>query len=614
MARLVFDIESNGLLDTVSRIWCIVIKDLDTGAVDRYNDQPIPRNIAGNISEAVDRLCAASILVAHNGLDYDYRAILKVLGVDLGRHKIVDTMLLGRLINPERSGGHSLESYGEEFGLPKGDHSDFSQWSIEMEDYCVNDVEITYRCAQKFLRITADWGRSAELEHACAWVVLQQRDNGFGLDERAATELAATYLDEMNGLEAELRKAFPPIYVADKEFTPKKDLARMGYVGGARFTKIKIQEFNPGSGPQIEMRFRRKYGWKPRKFTDQGAAATDESVLKGLPYPEAAILARFARLDKQWGQIAAPKKKNGTGGGWLQHCVNGRVHGYVNTNGAVTGRMTHSKPNSANIDKEPKMRALWIPRIGWVLVGCDAEGLELRALGHYLAPYDGGAYARAVVEGKKEDGTDAHSLTKKIAGLYSRDSAKTLIYAMIYGAGDPKVGSIIVADAREAGKYTAEDSPHLFHKGKKKTNAQLGREVRAKIETGITGLGQLKKAILSKVKRDGWIRGIDGRKLRIRSEHSALNTALQSCGGIAMKVALVILYDDLTAAGYVHGVDYAFCANVHDEWQIETPTHDMAEIVGKAAADAIRKAGESLNLRVPLAGAYAIGQNWSETH
>ena len=269
-------------------------------------------------------------------------------------------------------------------------------------------------------------------------------------------------------------------------------------------------------------------------------------------------------------------------------CVgsDGRVHGRVMTNGAVTGRMTHSSPNMAQIPNSgslygPECRECWTVEAGSVLVGADASGLELRMLAHYMKDQ---GYVDTVTNGNSKEGTDVHTVNQKAAGLATRDSAKTFIYAFLYGAGDAKIGSIVGGTARE------------------------GARLKAKFLGQTPALARLIK-VVSKQAAKGWVPGLDGRKIWVRSEHSALNSLLQGAGAIVMKQALVLLEKDIR----VNKLRAKFVANVHDEWQIECHPDD-AEAVGKLAVASIRAAGEHFNLRCPLDGEYKIGKSWRQTH
>lgn len=293
---------------------------------------------------------------------------------------------------------------------------------------------------------------------------------------------------------------------------------------------------------------------------------------------EVAILIRdYLMLQKRVAQIES----------WLEAVKeDGRVHGKVLTNGAVTGRMTHSSPNMAQIPNAGSVyghecRECWTVEEGNVLVGCDASGLELRMLAHYMKDDD---YVRTVTEGSSKDGTDVHTVNQRAAGLATRDNAKTFIYAFLYGAGDAKIGSIVGGSAKD------------------------GERLKAKFLKQTPALARL----LDRVKRQaakGWVPGLDGRRIWVRSEHAALNSLLQGAGAIVMKKALCIFYDKIKANKW----PVKLVANVHDEFQFECPP-DIAELAGKAARMSIIEAGEHYKLRCPLDGEYKIGRTWKETH
>jgi DNA polymerase I-like protein with 3'-5' exonuclease and polymerase domains len=266
----------------------------------------------------------------------------------------------------------------------------------------------------------------------------------------------------------------------------------------------------------------------------------------------------------------------------------GRVHGRVITNGAVTGRMTHSSPNMAQIPNSgspygKECRQCWTVEEGNVLVGCDASGLELRMLAHYMKDEN---YVKTVTEGSSKDGTDVHTINQRAAGLETRDQAKTFIYAFLYGAGPEKIGSI-VGGSRVQGQRLID----RFLKG--------------------TPALQRLRDLVQRYAEKGYVPGLDGRKIWVRSEHAALNSLLQGAGAIVMKKALVDLDEALTK----HRIPYKFVANVHDEFQIETP-EAYGEFVGRLAVQSIRnikQIGKKV-LRCPLDGEYKIGRNWRETH
>lgn len=617
MSLLIADIETDGLLPDLTRIWCLGVSE--GGERTLYADQ----EGCNPLSEGFARLRRAKKVVFHNGLEFDYWAINRFSPGTLRFEQIVDTLVMSRLLNPEER-AHSLGAWGERLNYPKVEHEDWSQWSPEMAHRCLEDVGLSTRLYEHLSAKLVGWGESVDLEHQVAFIMAVQKHHGFRLDLEKACVLAAELAQERADIQQSLRERWEAQWEperADWDFKNRRwsnvrvtdpgdvpflnkdgSVTKRPYV--APYTKVTLKPFEPTSRPQIAQRLSAQYGWKPRRFTPTGSAQIDDAVLADLKYEEAQALARTFRLTKLLGMISEGDNA------WLKLEKDGYVHGSVNPNGAVTGRMSHFSPNMAQVDKkEPRMREVWLPDEGDVLLGADAEGLELRMLAHYLARYDNGAYSVVVVEGKKEDGSDVHSRTMKLVGLYSRDNAKRVIYAMIYGAGDTKLGLIITEDAHMAGKSL----------GGRPSN--LGREARAALETGIVGLKDLNRTVKRRVKTPGYITGLDGRHIRIRSEHSALNTLLQGAGAVVMKKALAIFwFERAVAAGYIDRETYlpvpnTFkpCANVHDEVQFSVRP-DLAPLIGEMFAGSITEAGTRLGVRCPLSGSYDVGANWKETH
>jgi DNA polymerase-1 len=569
----------------MDRIWTIQLGTPDGEEVDIYADAPGFRPL----SEAVSRLKAADQVVIHNGMRFDIHAINLIFPGTLRPEQVYDSLVVARLLNPAEK-RNTLGDWGQRLGVAKGEYGgDFSRLDDELITYARQDI-VTLRAVYRHQReILAkwDWQFAVWLENLFAYVISLQEQTGFELDMPLVSDLIGKLRQEQHDIEKELQKVFPPI--THERWSEKT---------GKRL-KDKVEVFNPGSGQQIARRLK-SLGWKPKKFTDTGIPATDEKVLSALPYPEAKPLLRYQRIQKMLGQIEGDK-------GWLKHLNTAtcRVHGAVNTMGTATGRCSHFAPNMANVDKKDKrMRQAWKSRAGMKLVGVDAEGLEFRMLAHYVAPRDGGVTIERVVNGKKEDGTDIHSANMKAAGLFVRDvGPKRGIYALMYGASDSKLGEIVLLDAKEGGQPRP--------KGNQK---DLGAKLRRDLGKGTVGLDKLIDAVSSKAKAQKFIKGIDGRKIFIRSSHSAFNFLLQGGGAIAMKLALVIFhFERVPKLGWVYGRDFAYVANVHDEVQSEVRP-ELAEEYGRELADCIREAGVRLGIRCPLAGSFDIGNNWKETH
>ena len=333
----------------------------------------------------------------------------------------------------------------------------------------------------------------------------------------------------------------------------------------------KLQEFNLGSRKQIG-EYLQDFGWKPKRFTPTGQPIVDENVLvniKGIP--EAKLIGEYLLLQKRIAQIDS----------WIKAIKeDDRVHGWIIPNGTITGRMAHIRPNMATIPNlkshyGKECRECWTVEDGYKLVGIDASGLELRVLAHYMNDEE---FTNEIING------DIHTFNQKLAGLESRDQAKTFIYALIYSAGDKRLSEILGRSTEDASRVRQ----HFYD------NKPTFKALRDKV---------------ARASEKKWLKGLDGRKLLIRTQHAALNTLLQGGGAIVMKRALAMLHSLIK----LQTLDAHFVANIHDEWQMEV-REDLADFVGKLAVDCIQTAGNYYNLRCPMDGEYKVGDNWSETH
>ena len=574
MTRLIFDIETNGLAPT--KVWCIITKDIDTGVISSYVEGQWPTfNIA---------IAQAQEVIGHNIIGYDIPACEKLLGTDFSACKITDTLVMSRLADPQRE-AHSLGHWGEKLGYPKGDYSDWTHYTHDMLLYCEQDVNVNHEVYKALLKELKDFKPdSLELEHGVQHIIQQQIRNGWLLDQPKARDLVAELKEKSYELEEIVQKVFLPLPTFYKAIVPKvkKDgsysIVGLKFLGerweevGGPFSRIDWPVFNLASRQQIG-RYLKHFGWKPKAFTETGHPIVSEDILKNVKgIPEAELIASYLLVGKRIAQVRS----------WLEaaHEDTGRVHGYVNTNGAVTGRMTHSKPNLAQVPSSsslygPECRSCWIVPKGYKLVGIDASGLELRMLAHFMDDAD---YTNTILTG------DIHTANQKAAGLDTRNQAKTFIYAYLYGAGDEKIGSI-------AGGGRV-----------------VGKRLKDSFLKATPALAKLKENVAQSAAK-GYITGLDGRKVFIRSEHAALNSCLQSAGSLIMKQALIIL----DRYAILWGIDYKFVGNIHDEFQVEV-REDQASKFGALAASCIEAAGIHFKLRCPLAGEFNVGNSWADTH
>lgn len=568
MSKIVLDIETNS---DASKIWCVFCRDLDTDVVSMFL-QP------DNLQKYLD---SVEKIIVHNGIFFDFPVLKKLWKIQAKKSQVIDTLVLARLYDPSIDGGHSLDAWGQRLGYYKAPYKQIWSWMTGtfldkdnehlpfdepviplLHHYCARDTLVTaqlYKHLEKEMK--NDFSeKSKELEHQVAIIIAEQERNGFKLDEKKAQILLCELKTKLDSIQTEMESIFPP----------RVESGRTHKTTGKPLADI-VTPFNPGSRQQIAERLIEK-GWKPSKYTEKGSVIIDETTLEGIDIPEAKAIAEYLMLQKRIAQIES----------WIKAVeADGRVHGKVITNGAVTGRMTHHSPNMAQIPNSgaiygPECRDLWTVEKGNSLVGIDASGLELRMLAHYMNDDE---YTNEVVSG------DIHTANQKAAGLETRNQAKTFIYAFLYGAGSAKIGSICGGGAKEG--------QHLIDRFLRNTPK----------------LKALREKVSRIYSQKGWLPGLDGRKLLVRSEHSSLNTLLQGAGAIVMKQALVILKKELVAEKVWH----EFKVNVHDEWQIECREKD-AELVGDMGKRAIKQAGIELNMRCPLDGEYNVGKTWKDTH
>jgi DNA polymerase I-like protein with 3'-5' exonuclease and polymerase domains len=588
--RLAFDIEANGLLDTVSKIHCIEAYDVDTDVAYSFGPNAI--------HNGCELLAEADTLIGHNIICYDLPALKKVMGFE-PKATIRDTLVVARLIHSnlrdtdgtlvqtgrldkELYGSNNLKAWGQRIGERKQEYDGgFETWNQEMQDYCAQDVRTLVQL-WRYLKVDQYSDQAVELENDIARVCFHMEQCGWTFDRDKAVDLYSKLAARRDELHAQLVAKFGTWQEEAGVLIPKKDNKTRGYKAGVPVQKYKTVEFNPNSRRHIEKKLR-ELGWKPELFTDGGAAKLDESVLEKIDIPEAKLLVEHFMVVKRLSQIGDGDE------GWLKALdANNRIHGRYNTMGTVTGRASHYSPNLGQVPANKKpfgkdCRELFTVPKGWVMVGADMQGLELRCLAHYMGFFDDGAYADLVING------DVHTENQKAAGLPTRDNAKTFIYAFLYGAGDAKIGKIV--------------------KGTAKTGAKLKFDFMQKFPA----LKRLRDMV-EQASTKGYLKGLDARHIPIRSAHAGLNSLLQGCGAILCKRWVVDAFNEVSTK-YKPGYDgdFVFCGWIHDEVQVACRA-DIADDIGKIIVKCAQNAGERYGFSVRLDSEYIIGANWSETH
>lgn len=651
---IVLDIEANGL-KSPDKIWLIVCKELNKDVYEVFKEPTTNK-------EERDRFIAYvsdKSLIYHNGLSYDYPVLNRLLGLDIvDVHKrSIDTLIVGRMADFSRKTGHSLADYGEEIGLEKIKFTDFSHYTPEMLEYCIRDVQICEKVYKKYIKYINAYHEPIQREQRFQGRVNELERNGFYFDIPKATELLETVSSELDGLDREISTAFPPREVVIREFTPKA--TKYGTISlssvprslrdrihefeiGKTYPQTKTEPFNPSSHKQL-IQVLTESGWKPEERTkthvetlrdinrlkykrDKGPEVDKElqvlydkaerlketgwkineknlsSLPPGAP-PPARMLAKRILLEARRRTLTE----------WLSLVDDdSRIRGRFQGIGAWTHRMAHQNPNTANIPSEfdeqgrvkllgKEMRSLWCAPPGRKLIGVDAEGIQLRIFAHYI---DDKEFTDALVQGRKADKSDPHSLNMRILGgvCKTRQAAKRFIYALLLGGGFERLASIL--EASEADTRRALD----------------------RLLERYTGFQYLKEHVIPADARRGWFSAIDGRPIPIPGDsvserrHLCMSGYLQSGEAIVMKEAANRWEDRLLAEGYD---EWLFVNLVHDEDQTEASGDEERNLyIASVQADAIKEAGEYFNLKCPLAGSYwnddhkryTIGDTWYYTH
>ena len=543
--KAVVDIETDGL--DATKIHCIVAQNYQTGEKRQWIEEECLQ--FGGWASRIDQF------IMHNGLSFDAPILNRLANAKIKPSQVRDTLVESQLYNPVRLGGHSLEAWGNRLDYSKGDLNEFDEYSKEMLAYCIRDAELTKRLAMLLEEEGKRFGSKAyELERDVRIIIDKQERNGFAFNLMEGQLLLAKLEDEQHQLKEQVNEMFKP--------TEKK-----------LKTKTKYIPFNIASRKQIAERLMER-GWKPDKYTDKDNIIITEEVLSNIKdMPEAQMFSRYFFLQKRTGLLKA----------WVQECQeDGRVHGRVLTLRTITGRMAHHKPNMAQVPAVyspfgEECRSLWTvtnPQTHQ-LVGTDASGLELRCLAHYM---DDATFTNEVLTG------DVHTANQKAAGLGNRAQAKTFIYAFLYGAGPAKIGKIVGG------------------------NAKSGQQLISKFLRNMPALKRLRSDI-QEAAQSGTIRGLDGRRLHIRSEHAALNTLLQGAGAIVCKQWLVEMDKRIRR----YGLDARLVVSVHDEYQFEVARPDIDKFT-QITKEAMKETQEVMSFKCDLDCDYKIGNNWAETH
>lgn len=621
------DLEANGFLDVADKVWCGVFLNQKTGEVTAFEPHQIKEMLA--FMDTID------VLIMHNGIGYDWPILEKLYGYEF-KGKRVDTLVMSRLLNPKRITPHncldkkvtphSLAAWGYRVGRGKPEHEDWDNYSPEMLHRCKEDVEIlalTYKALMEEAR-GSKWRDAFMLSFDLFKYLQKQEEFGWLVDKEAIDTGIRQLTKWIERIDSVIVPKLPLILEVDEQkksgeygFVKKPFLKSGAYakvvsdwctnsnidINGnpvrGPFSRITYRPTNLDSNAETKA-FLLAEGWEPLEWnTNDDGEKTSPKLSKDDPFE--GIEGKLGRLVAK--RVQCRHRRSSLEGlkGLIRE--DGRISSIVNTL-AVTGRATHR--NIVNVPRPgsfygKQIRKIFICPEEKVIVGTDSDSCQLRML---AARMGGKAYIDAMVNGDKKKGTDNHSMTMKIADLVDRDTAKTTMYCLLFGGGDPKLAK------------SAKKPPGT------------GAEIRAKLYKGLDGLEELMDRLTKEWRGtarqkfnpkfrkmeyfNGTITGLDGRPIVVPSEHMLLVYLLQSDEAIMMAKAYVLANERL-AEKYEYGKDFGFLIWMHDEYQVETRP-DIAEDVKQICEQAIVDAGNFYNIKCPHVGDGSIGRNWFETH
>jgi DNA polymerase-1 len=614
--RYGFDIETNGLMPSVNKIWCLVLVDPDSDEVFKYSDYDpsLP-----SLVEGLTKLYEADIIFGHNVIGYDL-VVLKYLidWVPNPKTKVIDTWIMSQVNRYKRTHRHSLEGWGQHLKCPKGDYNDWTQYTPEMLTYCIQDVRLNVlvymalvREAVSIQKINPLYFKGLDVEMEFAQIEADIQRKGWYFDREGAIQLYEEIDTEMRRIEAMLEPRIGMRCIktdkADefKEPAWRKDgfytVATVKHFG---YTQESGREERPIEGPYCRVSFEQgkvstdavlkdylySIGWVPDEWNVE---RINGKFVNKSPKLTESSLDLLGEEGKDISMYNSLKNRRGILSGWIEASeYDGRLHGRMWTIGTPTFRCRHEViANLPSVDAVygKQMRGLFKAEPGYMIVGADSAGNQMRGLCHYINNAD---FTNEVING------DVHQKNADILStIYpcSRKTAKPWLYAYLFGAGAGKSGLILTG----------------------KRDATIGKQSQEKFESSIPGLKELKDSLNDQYKatsnafgeENGFIRGIDGRIIFVGSAHQLLNYLLQTAEGVTCKAAIVYLKQKLKEKGIV---DYYFALHYHDELAVVCREED-ADLIAELSVEAFTEAPKWFGIQC-MNGAAHTGYNYAEVH
>ena len=608
--RLVYDIETNGL--DPDKIWCLVAQDIDKGTIYKFSDYD--DTLLGS-NEAIGLLKKAEVIIGHNIINFDNRMVKRIWGLDLNNtKKNYDTFVMSQVLRYKRKHKHGLAGWGEHLGNSKWSFDEWDKYSKEMLKYCVQDVKVNADIFQALMKeYQTLYARNPlikeglKVEHDTAIFNANVRDRGWKFNNIAARSTLHKMHTRMNEIEKiiEPELGYRKIYIDKLPKTPK--FTKNGHytatsarlIGeflhrpvantdthvmapGTEFQRSRQEKVTMGSMDLVK-EWLKSIGWKP---DDWVVKKIGFEWVRQSPKLTTTSLKKLGEKGLLIDEYYTLRSRQAVIQGWIDASVGNRIHGNMWTIGTPTFRARHEvivnlPAVSAAWGKE--LRELFIADEGSVVVGADSSGNQLRGLCHYVA---NDAFTNEVIYGDQQQ-RNADALG------CDRPTAKSYLYAYLFGAGDGKLGQVLTG----------------------KSNASLGRSSREKFAASIKGLGELREKLSAIWKKthysqgEGWFPAIDGRPVFCPAEHQTLNYLLQSMEGISCKAAISYAMEKIKEEG-LRAEPRLF---YHDE-QAWTSHPDDADRVGEILKESFAEAPKMFGITCMDGGDYVKGTSYADVH
>lgn len=612
--NLVWDIEANGLLDTVTEIWMLAAHDLDTGTdfVFTDHDKSLP-----DLDYGLEHLYNTEHSIGHNLLGYDFEALYKVKGFVLrDDHKVTDTWILSLLNCYKRTHNHGLKGWGEHLGFPKGEYDDWSQFNPEMLRYGKRDVilnkkvyDVLVNEATALINRNPLYSKRIELEMFISRMNMKMH-NGWVYDRQKSDQT----IEEIDKKMKKVERAIEPklgkkrVWIDKAPKTPKytkkglynattakllseylgvtvrpedAKLPKPPILPGEYFQRYKDEKITMGQMEDVKTYLMEQEGWKPNEWNRSKATGSWRNTS---PKLEGANLEALGEIGVGVSEYYMLRHRKSFLEGWNKMADergDGRINGNMWTIGTPTFRVRHEGlVNMPSADEDtpygPEIRSTLTVEPDRKVVGCDSAGNQLRGACFIMGNDE---YTDIVLN------KDMHDYNAEMVGC-TRKMAKVFIYRILFGSkafGLAKEFGVTEAEAQKMIDNFCEAVPEF-----QETNERLEKEW---------------------YENNGYIFGVTGNILFVDEPRKALNSLLQDLEKASCVAAMYYAEKKMRE----EGIDAYPLIFYHDEDAFAVKT-EQAERAGEILREGFREGPKMIGVDIMDGGKPQIGTSYADVH